>query len=185
MDQCTQTFTHDDKGHEVSYTTCRKFPRRTQDGCEEENAYFCTAWTSAGYFVEVAIGFAALCLISNAFGISTGSRRRRIWKAVAGLIFLFSIFQLVAFVLITDIVNNSRYPSWEYAKYGKGASSFQFRPLFTILQVWVTSFSVVSWVIGLLTGVGVVITGVAAKRGKKWAAGNRAYRMIPDHPDSH
>ncbi|KAJ3926544.1 MAG: hypothetical protein NXY57DRAFT_905491 [Lentinula lateritia] len=69
---------------------CRPFPKRVQDGCEEENSGFCAAWTSAGYAVEISIGFAVLALFAILIGVSTGSRRRRIWKAVAGLVALQS-----------------------------------------------------------------------------------------------
>jgi len=41
-----------------------------------------------GYFVELAMGFGALSLLSILVGVSTGSRRRRIWRAVAGLVLL-------------------------------------------------------------------------------------------------
>lgn len=37
-----------------------------------------------------------------------------------------------------------------------------------------------SWIFGLLIVVGVVVTGLAADSGHRWAAGNRAYRSIPE-----
>lgn len=36
----------------------------------------------------------------------------------------------------------------------------------------------VSWVFGVLTTIGVIITGISANKGHRWAAGNRAYRPI-------
>ena len=39
----------------------------------------------------------------------------------------------------------------------------------------------VSWAADILIVLGVVVTGLAADAGHKWAAGNRAYRPIPDH----
>ena len=80
-----------------SYTdyTCRKFPLRVKDGCEDGNDSFCTAWVSARYAVELGIGFAALSMFAILVGVSTGSRRRRIWKAVAGLVFLHGEYHSV------------------------------------------------------------------------------------------
>jgi len=76
----------------LEYTnyTCRKFPTPVSDSCEKENRVFCTSWTSAGYATELAIGFAALSLVTIVIGVSTHSRRRRIWRAVAGLVILHS-----------------------------------------------------------------------------------------------
>lgn len=68
--------------------SCRRFPLRQQDRCETENSGFCAAWTSAGYSVELGIGFSALAVVAILFGLTTGSRRRRIWRAVAGLVAL-------------------------------------------------------------------------------------------------
>lgn len=39
----------------------------------------------------------------------------------------------------------------------------------------------ISWVSGFVVGAGVIITGIAADRGQKWAAGNRSYTPIHDH----
>jgi hypothetical protein len=38
--------------------------------------------------------------------------------------------------------------------------------------------NILSWVFGLLITTGVIITGVSADSGHRWAAGNRAYRPI-------
>lgn len=40
-------------------------------------------------------------------------------------------------------------------------------------------FNAISWIFSVLITAGVVITGISADQGKKWAAGNRAYRRIP------
>lgn len=66
--------------------SCRRFPLRQQDKCETDNSGFCAAWTSAGYAIELGIGFSALGVVAILFGVSTGSRRRRIWRAIAGLV---------------------------------------------------------------------------------------------------
>jgi hypothetical protein len=39
-------------------------------------------------------------------------------------------------------------------------------------------FNAVAWVFGVLTAISVILTGMAADRGKRWAAGNRAYQPI-------
>ncbi|KAJ7084393.1 hypothetical protein B0H15DRAFT_848978 [Mycena belliarum] len=140
---------------------CRRFPTRDDDKCSSDNQYFCAAWTSAGYAVELAIGFGALSLITIALGVSTHSRRRRIWRAVAGLVILQSIFQLLAFALVVDMFRTSRFPTFEDAKLGPALI-----------------FDAVAWVFGILTAISVISTGIAADRGHRWAAGNRAYQPI-------
>ena len=67
---------------------CRQFPASVTDHCEKENTAFCAAWTSAGYLDQLSVGFGALSLMAILFGVSTHSRRRRIWRAVAGLVML-------------------------------------------------------------------------------------------------
>jgi hypothetical protein len=86
--ELTVTKTPGHEGEEIDYTnyTCRPFPMRVTDGCEAENRMFCALWTSAGYVSEIGIGFAAMALVALMIGISTHSRRRRVWRAVAGLI---------------------------------------------------------------------------------------------------
>ncbi|KIJ68161.1 hypothetical protein HYDPIDRAFT_37724 [Hydnomerulius pinastri MD-312] len=151
------------KGGKFEYTEteCRPFPLRVQDGCEEENRIFCAAWVSAQYFTELGIGFAAMALVALLIGVSTHSRRRRVWRAVAGLVLLHAVFQLATFSLVTELYRKNRFPSFEHAKPGAG---------FVL--------NTISWVVGLLVGFGVIVTGMAADRGKKWAAGNRAYQPI-------
>jgi len=86
------------EGEDIDYTdyVCRDFPLRVADGCEKENRVFCALWTSAGYVSETGIGFAVMTLLALIIGISTHSRRRRVWRAAAGLILchgmLFSSF---------------------------------------------------------------------------------------------
>ncbi|KAJ3815876.1 hypothetical protein F5876DRAFT_29894 [Lentinula aff. lateritia] len=140
---------------------CRPFPKRVQDGCEEENSGFCAAWTSAGYAVEISIGFAVLALFAILIGVSTGSRRRRIWKAVAGLVALQSVMQIVAFAIVTDTMRTGAFPTFEDAKPGVGYV-----------------FNTFAWIFSVVIATGVVVTGVFADKGHKWAAGNRAYRRI-------
>ncbi|KAK7057182.1 hypothetical protein R3P38DRAFT_2839780 [Favolaschia claudopus] len=146
-------------GTKFERAKCRKFPSRDADDCDE-NSYFCAAWTSAGYAVEVAIGFGALSLVAILVGVSASARRRRVWRAVAGFIIFQSVLQVVAFALIVDLYRTSRYPTFEDAKLGPALI-----------------FNVVGWVFGILTAVAVIVTGTEADRGKRWAAGNRATRL--------
>ncbi|KAF9452390.1 hypothetical protein P691DRAFT_804913 [Macrolepiota fuliginosa MF-IS2] len=151
-------------GHdEMTYHSyeCRKFPMSVTDGCDKENRAFCAAWTSAGYIDQVAIGFGAVSLLAILFGVSTHSRRRRIWGAVAWLVLFQALCQLTAFTIITH--NYDTYPNFEQARPGLGY----------ILNI-------LAWVFGILITLGVVATGISADSGHKWAAGNRAYRPIPE-----
>jgi len=142
---------------------CRPFPMRVKDGCEENHSGFCAAWTSAGYTAELSIALAALALFAILVGISTGSRRRRIWKAVAGLVALHAAMQIVTFAIVTDTMRTGAFPSFDEAKPGLGYA-----------------FNAISWILSVLITAGVVITGISADQGQKWAAGNRAYRRIPN-----
>ena len=74
-----------DNGGHIEYRDykCRAFPVRTLDSCDKENKFFCIAWTSAGYFTELSIGFASVACLAIIFGVTTHSRRRRIWRAAA------------------------------------------------------------------------------------------------------
>ncbi|KAJ7045523.1 hypothetical protein C8F04DRAFT_1065097 [Mycena alexandri] len=149
-------------GRKFEAFDCRKFPTRDEDSCDDKNRFFCAAWSSAGYAVELAIGFGALSLAAIIFGVSTHSRRRRIWRAVAGLVVLHSAFQLAAFALVLDMHRASRFPiTFDNAKLG---------PAF--------AFNTVAWVFGVITAIGVIATGMAADRGQRWAAGSRAYQPI-------
>jgi hypothetical protein len=67
---------------------CRDFPKSVSDRCEKENRLFCVEWTSAGYLAQLGVGFGVLGLFALLIGVSTHSRRRRVWKAVAGLVTL-------------------------------------------------------------------------------------------------
>ena len=75
-------------GSKIEYSDykCRPFPAREADHCEKENRNFCIAWTTAGYTSELAAGFAIVSALALVFGVTTHSRRRRIWRAVAILV---------------------------------------------------------------------------------------------------
>jgi hypothetical protein len=71
---------------------CRDFPKSVSDRCEKENRLVCVEWTSAGYSAQLAVGFGFIALLALLIGVSTHSRRRRVWKAVAGLVTLNGAF---------------------------------------------------------------------------------------------
>lgn len=83
---------------------CRKFPTSATDRCDKENKAFCLAWTSAAFLDEIALGFGPISLLAILFGVSTHSRRRRIWAAVAGLVSLQGVFHcpLLFFVFLVE-----------------------------------------------------------------------------------
>ncbi|KAH7916530.1 hypothetical protein BJ138DRAFT_1169125 [Hygrophoropsis aurantiaca] len=166
MQRCERRAIHipgPSQGGRFEYTDyeCRPFPLRVSDKCEDENGLFCAAWTSAQYFSELGIGFAGVALITLLIGVSTHSRRRRIWRAVAGLVLLHALFQMVTFAIITELYRKGRFPGFEQARPGVGYA-----------------LNAVSWVLGILVAFGVIITGISADKGFKWAAGNRAYSPI-------
>lgn len=77
-------------GSKIEYTDyrCRSFPARVKDSCEKDNQMFCIEWTTAGYLSELATGFGAVSLLAIVFGVTTHSRRRRIWRMIAFLVAL-------------------------------------------------------------------------------------------------
>ncbi|KAG6372286.1 hypothetical protein JVT61DRAFT_7726 [Boletus reticuloceps] len=162
---------------EYSDFQCRPFPLKVQDGCEKENHLACVKWVSARYFTELGIGFASMALAALLIGVSTHSRRRRVWRAVAGLVLLHAIFQLGAFILMTELYSKNAFDAFEHAKPGK-AFSYKRHVWYSPLAGLGYVFNAVSWVVGFLVGSAVLVTGIAADRGYKWAAGNRAYQPI-------
>ena len=74
-------------GHDLA-PGCRPFPTKDSDGCDRTYRSFCTLWSTAGYLSYLAIGFGAVACAAIIFGVSTHSRRKRIWKVVATLVAL-------------------------------------------------------------------------------------------------
>jgi len=140
---------------------CRHFPGRITDQCEKENHPFCAAWISARYIDELAIGFASVSLVTILFGVTTHSRRRRIWRAVSGLVLFQAVCQISTFTLITAMYYDSNYPSFDHARPG-------------VAYVLHT----ISWILSIMVSFSVLFTGVSADAGHGWAAGNRAYYPI-------
>ncbi|KAH9859051.1 hypothetical protein C2E23DRAFT_855716 [Lenzites betulinus] len=150
-------------GGHISYTNyeCRPFPMRVTDGCEKENKQFCMVWGTASYFVNLGIGFAIVACLAIGFGVSTHSRRRRIWKSVSVLVALHVLSQIIAFGVVTHLYRTDAFPTFQYARPG-----------------WAYILNTLSWVFGILVTFGVVTTGISAQKGHRWAAGNRAYQQI-------
>ena len=88
-------------GGTISYTRkdCRPFPMRVKDGCEKENKAFCMIWSTAGYFGELGIGFGIVSCLAILFGVTTHSRRRRIWKTASVLVSLHGAFMAASVVV--------------------------------------------------------------------------------------
>ncbi|KAM5533714.1 hypothetical protein V8D89_012587 [Ganoderma adspersum] len=150
-------------GGTITYTNyeCRPFPMRVQDGCEEENKTFCMIWSTSRYFGELGVGFAVVACLAILFGVTTHSRRRRIWKTASALVVFHVLSQIVTFGVVTELYRRNMFPTFERA-----------RPGFAYV------LNIVSWVLGLFVTIGIIITGNAARAGHPWAAGNRAYRPI-------
>ncbi|KAI0305769.1 hypothetical protein B0F90DRAFT_1808927 [Multifurca ochricompacta] len=150
---------------QVLYTAfkCRDFPKSVSDRCDKENRLFCAEWTSAGYSAHIGIGFGGMALFALLIGVSTHSRRRRVWKAVAGLVTLNALFSMIAFIIVTDLFRTSHLPDFAYTRLG---------------PAWY--INMLSWVFSFLIVFGVIWTGKAADQGHKWAAGNRAYTRIAE-----
>jgi len=150
------------KGWERKITKkCREFPLRSEDKCETTNRAFCTLWWSAGYSAYLSAVFGAGATLGIIFGASTRSRRRRVWTAVVGLVALQAAFKIVTFGMISHVYRLSYLPAFEYAAPGFGYVLYTF-----------------SWIFDLFVIAGVVTTGLSAKAGYTWAAGNRSYSEI-------
>jgi hypothetical protein len=184
---------------------CRDFPKSVSDRCEKENRLFCVEWTSAGYLAHMAVGFDVLALFSLLIGVSTHSRRRRVWKAVAGFVtfngawpifvwgifanfrhfpLIIALFSMIAFIIVSDLYRTSRLPEFAFVYPGKRLLC----PLLSSRSLIPFPFTGPAWYIGMLSWVfsflivfGVIWTGKAADKGHKWAAGNRAYTRIRDN----
>ncbi|KZV63801.1 hypothetical protein PENSPDRAFT_691306 [Peniophora sp. CONT] len=159
----------DDGVPEIVYSDweCRPFPMSIRDHCEQGNRRFCVSWATASYIYEIGLGFNVLALLAIIFGVSTHSRRRRIWKAVAGLVGLAALFPMIAFAIISELYRTSKF--WEFARARPGAGWY---------------ISIVYWVAGIVVTGLVVTNGVAAAKGHAWAAGKRAYRPILSRANS-
>ena len=78
---------------------------------------------------------------------------------------------------MTELYSKNSFYDFEHAKPGRVSldeKPGRCSPLAGLGYV----FNAVSWVAGFLVGIAVIVTGIAADRGHKWAAGNRAYQRI-------
>ncbi|KLO09473.1 hypothetical protein SCHPADRAFT_907699 [Schizopora paradoxa] len=146
--------------------TCRPFPTLKDDGCDAEDGNgkrrnFCVLWWLAGYASELSVVFGGAAALAIVFAVTTRSRRRRVWRAVASLEVFHATFKILCFGLITDLYLTSRLPLFEYARPG---------PAFVL--------NILSWTLDVFIFFGVLITGLSADAGHAWAAGNRAYRSL-------
>ncbi|KAF8893344.1 hypothetical protein BD779DRAFT_1505702 [Infundibulicybe gibba] len=125
---------------------------RGHEACDGAGKPFCMRWSTAGYAEMVAVGCAALALFSILLGVTTHSRRRRVWKAVAGFVFLHGVLQMIGFAVVTDVYRTER--RFEQGRPGIG-------------YVMIT----VSWILDILVAGAVVIAGISADYGHEWARG--------------
>ena len=89
-----------------------------------------------------------------------------------------------AFIIVSDLFRTSRLPDFVDVYLGEGLLYPPFPahshiPL--IGPAWY--INLLSWIFSSLIVFGVIWTGKAADKGKKWAAGNRAYTRIRDRGD--
>lgn len=185
---------------------CRPFPTKDSDACDGRERSFCTLWSTANYVSYLAIGFGAVACVAIIFGVSTHSRRKRIWKVVAALIGLHGklessnisrtgthfiptlnlnasgVSQLVTFVLVTDMYRLRNFPLSVIARPHLGRLR-RWNELYHAIDFhkgfsWY--LNLLSWVLSVATTIVIIYTGVAASRGERWAAGNRvSYGAIP------
>lgn len=130
----------DTSGGKLEWTDykCRPFPTRVSDRCDKENRDFCILWTTAGYLDEMGVLMGVVASLSIIFGVTTHSRRRRIWRAVAAFVALHSEYrallytsihvhnhiyaaslQIATFAIVTDAYNNETYAAFEHARPGE------------------------------------------------------------------
>ena len=195
--QLTISQTSDGKFSYRNYE-CRRFPTGEKDYCKEEGFQsFCIAWRSAYYLDQIALGVAAVALVAVLFGVTTHSRRRRTWRAVAGLVILtgeskdlcsfaqinihYSIAtcQITVFALVTDLYSKAAYPGFERARPGKVLAYLTVGKAMTCsLTALGYIIHTISWVLNIVIALGIITSGLSADSGHGWAAGNDAYQPI-------
>lgn len=78
---------------------------------------------------------------------------------------------------MTEVYNKNAFYAFEHAKPGK-VSPYEKLDWYSSVAGLGYVLNAISWVAGLLVGAAVIVTGIAADRGYKWAAGNRPYMRI-------
>lgn len=101
----------------------------------------------------------------------------KLLQVLASVSFL-AVCQISTFALITDVYYNSNYPSFDRARPGEFFMALH-PPLFLIFALGIAYvLHTVSWTLSIFVALSVLLTGVSADAGHRWAAGNRAYRPI-------
>ncbi|KAF8335902.1 uncharacterized protein EI90DRAFT_3014497 [Cantharellus anzutake] len=141
---------------------CTPFPPRSV--CEREGEGFCIAWSSAGYLSQLGLVLVMVALFTLMIVniVSSRARRRNAWRFVSFLVGLHATVQIVALGLVTGM-------SEKYAKYFSSGAHFN-------ISYW---FNVTTCVLDTFVIIGLVVTGIYAEKGHRWAAGRRPYHPIP------
>ncbi|KAF8305173.1 hypothetical protein DL93DRAFT_2089749 [Clavulina sp. PMI_390] len=143
---------------------CHPFPSKPM--CETNGQGFCIAWNTAGYSSQLSLVFAAGALVTITLAnITTKKRRRTAWIIVSALIGLHGLFQILTTGLVIHLLHHS---SRNFPPSTRYSTSF-----------WI---HILSWALDVVIASGLLITGIYARKGHRWAAGRRPYRPIPDHP---
>lgn len=147
---------------EIEYEyVCAPFPERSV--CKHLGESFCIFWSAAGYTPQLGIWFlSAALLVTTLANLSTRSRRRSAWKIVASLIGVHATFQITSMSLVISM--HRSFPSF----FARGA--------YFSVSLWL---NIVSWILDILLVTGLVVTGLYAEKGHRWAAGRRPYHPIP------
>lgn len=93
---------------------------------------------------------------------------------------LLAVCQISTFALITEMYYNSEYPSFDQAR--PGESSIAIRRILDFIDIPPIGIAYVlhtiTWILSIMISLSVLLTGVSADAGHRWAAGNRPYRPI-------
>ena len=89
-----------------------------------------------------------------------------------------ALFQIVAFAIVTDSTRTGAYPTLDKAHFGARFTLFALYDSLTPHLGAGYGLNTASWIFAIMVTFGVLITGISADQGHKWAAGNRAYRRI-------
>ncbi|ORX38662.1 hypothetical protein BD324DRAFT_650011 [Kockovaella imperatae] len=141
---------------------CQDFPSRSE--CAEFGEKFCVLWSTSGYSAQLSLLPCALSLLSLLFiFLKRGERtararaRRHAWKLVSGAMLLHCNLQLLEISLVLHVFRtDDRFA----AKNTHLDSSF--------------TFGVISAIVSAVAAAMLTFTGLAARRGKSWAAGTSA-----------
>ncbi|WVO22921.1 uncharacterized protein IAS62_004264 [Cryptococcus decagattii] len=151
---------------------CQNFPTRSE--CQQFGEKFCVLWSTSGYAAQLSLVPCLASLISLLFiFLHRGERtarakaRRQQWKLVSGTMLIHCLLQVLSIALILHVFRtDARFES-------KGSHldhSF--------------NFGVASAVVSLIQALLLTFTGLAARAGKPWAAGQSALKSS-NHRRTH